>query len=138
MSRKTGISGKTLSAVQRRLERRALIKMTAVPNLKKLGLEILAVHLIKFNPQKPPDDASREFLVSNHDILAVSRRFEFLKISVYPDYNECEKDKMQAFRYLRQHNYIVDAPLVKTFGLSSSVVLKDFDFAPIVKKIMGI
>lgn len=160
LSATLGISGKTLSLVKARLEGRGLksecdncslgtidkselkshsgfLKTIAIPDLKKLGLEILALHIIRFNPQNPPSDIVRSTLTTDHDILVILRKFEGLRISAYANYDECEKDRMAMFRYLRGQNYVVDVPFVRTFSLNSVVIIKDFDFAPIVKKILN-
>ncbi len=138
LSAALGVSGKTLSLVKARLEKRGLLKTIAIPDLKKLGLEILALHIIRFNPQNPPSDIVRSTLTTDHDILVILRKFEGLRISAYANYDECEKDRMAMFRYLREHNYVVDVPFVRTFSLNSVVIIKDFDFASIVRKILGI
>jgi DNA-binding Lrp family transcriptional regulator len=132
------LSVKTVSHIKFRLQSRGLLKTIAVPDLKKLGLEILALHLIRFNPQNPPTEIVRNTLTTDHDILVSLRKFEGLRISIYPNYDQCEIDRMQMFRYLRQHNYVVDVPFVRTFSLTSSAVIKDFNFAPAARKILGI
>jgi DNA-binding CsgD family transcriptional regulator len=132
------LSGKTVSAIKSKLESRGILKTIAIPDLKKLGLEILALHIIRFNPQNPPTEIVRNTLTTDHDILVALRKFEGLRISVYPNYDQCEKDRMSMFRYLREHNYVVDVPFVRTFSLTSVAVIKDFNFAPILKKILDV
>lgn len=134
---KLGLSTKTISSIRKRLEGYGLLKWIAVPDLKKLNIGILALHIICFNPQNPPDETVRMTLVTHNDILAVFRKFEGLRISIYSNYDEYEKDRMHMFRYLREHNYVVDVPLVRAFSLNSVVIIKDFDFSPIVKKMLG-
>lgn len=138
LSAALGVSGKTLSLVKTKLESRGLLKTMAIPDLKKLGLEILALHIIRFNPQNPPSEIVLNTLTTDHDVLVILRKFEGLRISVYPNYDECEKDRMVMFRYLRGQNYVADVPLVRTFSLNSVAIIKDFDFAPIVRKILGV
>lgn len=138
LSAALSISVKTISHIKSRLESRGLLKTIAVPDLKKLGLEILALHIIRFNPQNPPSDIVRNTLTTDHDILVCLRKFEGLRVSIYPNYDHCERDRMLMFRYLRQHNYVADVPFVRTFSLTSSAVIKDFNFAPAARKILGI
>ena len=52
---KLGVSRHTVARIKKMLERQENIKKIRMPNLAKLGFEILAFYHIKFNPQNPPN-----------------------------------------------------------------------------------
>jgi len=55
LAKAIGISQPTVSRIRMRLEKQGLIDYSAVPNLAKLGFEIIAVVLGKRNYQKYPE-----------------------------------------------------------------------------------
>ena len=109
-----------------------------MPNLAKLGFEILAFYHIKFNPQNPPslEEDGVIPLKNKSTIFMASRVFETVMLSVYRNYEEYSRDKTRIIQFLKGKNWLLEDPVVRTFGLNKLVVLKDFKFAPIVRKIL--
>jgi len=65
-----------------------------------------------------------------------SRVFETVILSVYANFEEYKKDKTRIIQFLKEKNWLLENPMIKTYGLSKLIVLKDFKFAPIAKKIL--
>jgi hypothetical protein len=105
-----------------------------LPNLKKLGFEILTFYPINFNPSKAPNKKDLEILDTNSTIFMASRLFETIIISAYPTFQDYKEDKMFKIRYLKENNLISKNPLIGEYMFERMVVIKDFDFASLVKK----
>jgi len=139
IGREIGVSRHTVSRLRRRFDENNLVRRISLPNLHKLGFEILVFYHIKFDPRNPPnmDNDEAVGLMSDSTIFFASRRFEAVMISVHMDYDDYKADMMRIMQVLKENKWIAEDPLIKTYGLSTMVFIKDFKFAPITHKIVG-
>jgi DNA-binding MarR family transcriptional regulator len=129
-----GLSRHTVSRMKKQFFENDLMREITIPDLKKLGFEILVFYHIKFNPNKAPNEKDISYLDSPSTIFLANRKFETVIISAYPTYQEYKQDEMDKIRFLKENNLISYAPFIGTYAFEHMVVIKDFDFAPIVKK----
>jgi len=136
---KLGVSRHTVSRSRKNFEQNGLIRKNNMPNLKKLGFEILAFYHIRFDPRKPPDMEKSEVapLLGDSTIFLARRMFEAIMISIYKDYNEYKQDRTRIIQVLKENKWIVQDPLLRTYGLNTLSFIKDFKFVSIAKKIVG-
>jgi DNA-binding CsgD family transcriptional regulator len=139
IGREIGVSRHTVSRLRRRFDENNLVRRISLPNLQKLGFEILAFYHIKFDPSNPPDMDNDEAvgLMSDSTVFLASRRFEAVMISVYMDYDDYRSDMMKIMQVLKENKWIAEDPIIRTYGLNTMVYIKDFKFAPITHKIVG-
>ncbi len=133
---KVCLSRHTVSRMKKHFFENDLMREITIPDLKKLGFEILVFYHIKFNPNKAPNEKDISYLDSSSTIFLASRKFESVIISAYPTYQEYKQDEMNKIRFLKENNLISHAPFIGTYAFGHMVVIKDFDFAPITKKIL--
>jgi len=134
-----GVSRHTVSRLRRGFEEDNLIRKINLPNLKKLGFEILTFFHIRFDPRNQPDMEKYEasLLMGDSTIFLARRMFEAVMISVYGDYDEYKQDKTRIMQVLKENKWIAKDPLIRTYGLNTLVFIKDFKFAPIARKVLG-
>jgi hypothetical protein len=139
IGREIGVSRHTVSRLRRRFDENNLVRRISLPNLQKLGFEILAFYHIKFDPRNPPnmDNDEAVSLMTDSTVFFASRRFEAVMISVHMDYDDYKANMMKIMQVLKENKWIAEDPLIKTYGLSNMVSIKDFKFAPITHKIVG-
>jgi DNA-binding Lrp family transcriptional regulator len=139
IGKKLHISRHTVSNVQNKLEKNGLIKQINIPNLKKIGYEILSFCHYKFNPQKPITQQILEAeIIQPSTIFAASRNFECVTLSVCKNYDESKSESARQTKYLKENNYLVDIPIIRLYRINKLIVIKDLVFAPFVKKLLGI
>lgn len=131
-----GFSRHTVSRMKKKYFDMHLIKQIVIPDLKKLGIEILAFYHIKFNPHNPPTEKDIEYLDTFSTIFLASKKFEIILISAYPTYQDYKEDKMKKIRHLKEKDIISYTPLVRKYIIDKMTVIKDFDFAPMAQKIL--
>jgi len=138
IAQKINMSRHTVSRVKNMLEEQDCIKKIRMPNLRKLGFEILAFYHIKFNPQNSSNLEKNEVipLRNKSTIFMASRVFETVLISAYANFEEYKQDKTRIIQFLKKNNWILDNPGIRTYSLNKLVVIKDFVFAPIVNKLL--
>jgi len=134
-----GVSRHTVSRLRRRFEDGNLVRKISLPNLQRLGFEILAFYHIQYDPCNPPnmDNDEAAILMSDSTVFFASRRFEGVMISIYTDYDDYKSDMMKIMQILKENHWIAEDPKIKTYGLNTMVFIKDFRFAPITHKIVG-
>ena len=139
IGREIGVSRHTVSRLRRGFEERKLIRKISLPNLQRLGFEILAFYHIRFDPRNPPDMENDEpaLLMSDSTIFFSCRMFEAVMISVYRDYDDYKSDMVKVMQILKENRWIAQDPIIKTYGLNAMIFIKDFKFAPITHKIVG-
>jgi DNA-binding MarR family transcriptional regulator len=139
IGREIGVSRHTVSRLRRRFDEKNLVQRISLPNLQKLGFDILTFYHIKFDPRNPPnmENDAVAGLMSDSTIFLASRRFEAVMISIHMDYDDYKSDMMQIMQILKENKWIAEDPVIRTYGLNTMVFIKDFKFAPITHKIVG-
>ncbi|RLF44142.1 MAG: hypothetical protein DRN09_03670, partial [Thermoplasmata archaeon] len=129
----------TVSKMKRKFRESNLLKRIIIPNVKKLGFEILAFYHISFDPKNPPDVERNEnaLLMNDYTVFMATRKFEAVMLSFYANYDEYSTDRTRIFRLLREKNLITDKPVVKSYSLRNMAIIKDFTFDPLVRKILS-
>lgn len=135
---KIKLSRHTIARMKKQFFEKGLIRQIVIPDLNKLGFEILAFYHIKFNPYKPPKLEDIIFLDSYYSIFFAQRKFETVIISTYPNFQEFHEDKMNKIRFLKENNLVSFSPLIETYSFEKMIVIKDFNFVPITKKILKV
>lgn len=131
-----GLSRHTISRLKKKFYDSKLMKNITIPNLHKLGFEILAFYQFQYNPGKPPSKEDIAIIDTPSTIFLAQRKFETVIISAYPSYQDYKEDKMNKIRYLKENDFISYTPLVRKYMFDQMIFLKHFDFAPITKKIL--
>jgi DNA-binding MarR family transcriptional regulator len=134
-----GVSRHTVSRLKRKFEDRKLIRKINLPDIKKMGFEILTFYHIKFDPSNPPDIDKDEasILMSSSTIFMASRQFEAILLTIHRDYDDYANDKNRIMHILKENKWIAEKTLIQTYSLNSLVFIKNFKFAPIAMKMVG-
>ena len=139
IGRELGVSRHTVSRLRRSFEQENLMRKINLPNLKKLGFEILTFIHIQFDPRNPPDIERNEAiaLMSDSTIFMATRMFETVILMVHSDYDAYKQERTRIMQVLKENKWITKDPVIRTYGLNTLVFMKDFKFAPITRKILG-
>jgi len=138
LAKKTNVSRHTVSRFRKKFEANSLIRRFNLPNLKNLGFEILTTYHIRFDPRNHPDMENDEaiLLISDSTIVMACRMFEAFMLCVHTDFDDYNKDTTRIMQILKEKKWISKNPEIRTHSLNELVFIKDFVFAPIVKKIL--
>ena len=133
-----GLSRHTVARMKNQFVDTDLLQLLTLPDLQKLGLDILTFYHISFNPNKAPSAADITALDSPYTIFFASRKFEAVLLSAYPTYQEYKADEMNKIRYLKENDLFSIPPFISTYRFGHMVLIKEFDFAPLVRKTLGL
>ena len=131
------LSRQTVARMKKKFFEDGLMQILILPNLKKLGIEILTIYHISFNLNKAPSAHDLSFLNSPSTIFFASRKFEAVLLSAYQTYQDYKEDEMKKIRFLKENNLFSHPPFISTYMLERMEVIKEFDFPPLVNKILG-
>jgi len=122
LAKAIGISQPTVSRIRVRLEKQGLIDYSAVPDLAKLGFEIMAVILGKRDYSKQPETYAqkiRDFVKRYPNIIFVARGsglgHDRMMISIHRSYSDYSKF-MQEMRHEWTEIVNVDCFLISLTG----------------------
>ncbi len=132
-----GVSRHTIARMKKQFFADGLLQMLTLPTLKKLGVDILTFYHIQFNPHKAPSTTELAMLDSPSTIFFASRKFETVLLSAYPTYQEYKQDEMNKIRFLKENNLFSHPPFISTYMFEHMELIKEFDFAPLVRKILA-
>jgi DNA-binding MarR family transcriptional regulator len=131
------LSRHTVARMKKKFFEDGLLQIFILPNLKKLGIEILTIYHISFNLNKAPSTHDLTFLNSPSTIFFASRKFEAVLLSAYQTYQDYKEDEMNKIRFLKENNLFSHPPFIGTYMVERMEVIKEFDFPPLVNKILG-
>ncbi len=115
-----------------------LLKKLYFPNLQKLGLNIIVLYYIKFNPVNPPNNEDLKYLDSKNTLFFVHSKLEAVIISAYSDYKKYKDDSLEKMAYMKENNIIIEPLIVRDISVEKMEILKGFISAPMARKILGI
>jgi DNA-binding MarR family transcriptional regulator len=133
---RAGLSRHTVARMKKQFFEEGILHRLTLPNLKALGVDILTLYHISFNPHKAPSIAELSSLDSSSTVFFASRKFEAVFLSAYPTYQEYKQDEMNKIRYLKENNLFSHPPFISPYMFEHMVIIKDFDFTPLVRKVL--
>lgn len=139
IAEETGMSRHTVSASHRKLESCGLITPINLPNLKKLGIEIITLSHILLSPKSGgvKHIIEKEIARSPYVVFMAVREFELVTISVHRNYEYFKSEKWWILRLLKENGISGESQINRLFSLNKLVTIKKISFAPLVEKLLG-
>ncbi len=130
IAEKTGLARPSISQGRRRLVKEGFLDIINVPNVSRLGCELVATNYVSL-------------LNSIHEYSAPSAIFaaagdsEICTINIYSDFRDYETENSREIELYNQNRVTVKNKATSFFPVPQLQVQK-IDFAPLVKKILGL
>jgi DNA-binding MarR family transcriptional regulator len=139
VARKIGVTRQSVTKIRKRLESERLLATIRVPDLQKTGLEVLALSHYEAVPgatlparKKGIEWAAKEMPSFFH---VVGQR-EGIVIGLAQNFTELQRHQLEASRMCLEKGYFKDEPAVTILSVPDLTVVKDFVFAPLVKRVL--
>jgi DNA-binding MarR family transcriptional regulator len=139
ISRKIGITRQSVTKIRKRLESERLLATIRVPDLQRTGLEVLAVSHYEAVPgatlstrRKGIERVVKEMPSFFH----VAGQREGIVMGLAQNFTELQRHQYKASRLYLEKGYFKDEPALTILSVPDLTVVKDFVFAPLVKRVL--
>jgi len=141
IARRVSMSRQTVNAMKNRFLSDGLLRTVRIPDIRKLGFELMVFSHMHFNPKKPIDKRHRgiELMLSKRSqILKISGNSEAIVLSVFENYTEYLETYDELLDFYERNRFLLGNPVIRIFPIKSKRLLMDMRYAPLVKKVLGI
>jgi biotin operon repressor len=138
---KIGVTRQSVTKIRKRLESERLLAEARIPNLRRTGLEILAVSHYEAAPgatllarRKGIEWAAREMPAFFH----VFGQREGMLMVMAKSFTELQRLQCEATRMYLERGSFKEEPSLTLLSVPELEVVKDFVFGPLVKRVLQI
>jgi predicted regulator of amino acid metabolism with ACT domain len=136
-----GVTRQVVSKLKKSFESDGILKTLRVPNLKKLGFEILTVSHFRHNPKIPMDKRGKgikQVLAEFPQVFMISGNLESMMINVCRDFTEFQNLKNKTLSYYKKQELLLNEPEIIMFSVPNLITLTEHNYAPLVQKVLDI
>lgn len=139
LAKETGLSRHTIAQVRYKIMERGFLRPQIVPNLHLLDYEILSLYTARIDPSAPSDRTEFGSASINTEsvIFNVVKPYQVAILSVYKNYDDFKREKGERINALKRYNYSAQMPINSLFSITSSIFIKNMEFAPLLKAYLG-
>ena len=131
------VSRNTVASAKKRFLQDGLIYAKVIPNLTKLGLNLLAFIHKKFNPASTVEDRKEATTLVKKELTPffyVTKNLDGIIITAFKDHFEFNNVWGNVLKTFLRKDYIREEPLMYDLSIPQMKVIKHYDFMHIVKK----
>lgn len=141
IAEKLSVSRQAVARIRKLLVGEGFLCPLVVPNLEKLGHEILAYFRFHLDPksgEKARQSAVQLIIHEIPSVFAFSTALECVVLGAYCTFPDFEKSSHKIIRRLEEQELLEGAPDIQTFLMSDTVVVRNHDYVPLVKDLLGL
>ncbi len=141
IAEKINVTRQVVSKLKKSFETEGILKTLKIPNLKKLGFEILAVSHYRHNPKTSLEKRSeniKKVLSDFPNILMITGNLESIMINVCRDFTQFQELKNKAHAHYKEHDLLIEKPEIMVFSIPNLKMMVEHTYAPLVKKILNL
>ena len=138
---KINVTRQVISKLKKTFEDDGLIKTIRIPDLLKLGYEILVLGHNHHNPLTPLEKRKKgiEMVISELPlILLISTNLESFAISPVKNFVEFQKLKNKVISFYKKEKFFITEPAIHMFSISNLTFARTHFYGPLIKKIFKI
>ncbi len=135
------VTRQVVSKLKKSFEVDGILRTIRIPNLKKLGFDILAVSHFRHNPKIPLDRRGKgikQVLSEFPQIFMISGNLESMMINVCQDFSEFQNLKSQTKTLYKKQEYLLENPEIIMFSIPNIKMVVEHNYAPLVQKVLNL
>jgi DNA-binding MarR family transcriptional regulator len=140
IAKNTSFSSSTVNTINKRLTKRGLIKKFIIPNLGKIGFELMASTHLKFIPtsttstrKKIADTIRKEC----PNIFMISNNTKEIIFTIHKNFSDYQKVNEEIVNLYRENNHLMEDPNTIIFPLKEMNFIRYHYYQPILKNVLG-
>jgi DNA-binding MarR family transcriptional regulator len=141
IAEKLDLTRQSVNNIRKRFETQKLVKTVRVPDINKLGLELLVFMHIRAKPHASLDvrkDGILEELKQGSQIIYLAGNLESVIISSFRNYTDFQRTYDHIVSFYREHDFLFLEPTIKIFPIKDLKLFVYDRYTPLVKKVFGI
>lgn len=141
IAKKVGLTRQSVNNIRKKFEEKRLIKTIRIPDINRLGVELMVFTHIKSKPQvtlKVRKNGVKEILTQKSQITYIASNHESIVISAFRNYTEFKRTYDQIVGYYKEKDFLLEQPEVRIFPIKDLRRFIYNRYHPIVKKIFNI
>jgi DNA-binding MarR family transcriptional regulator len=141
VARKIGVTRQSVTKIRRRLESERLLAAARIPDLQRTGLEIMAMSHYEALPGATPAARRKGIEWPTKDMPAffhVAGQREGIILGLAGSFTDFKRRQREASRAYLERGHFKDEPSLTLLSVPDLAVVKDFVFAPLVKRVLQV
>jgi DNA-binding MarR family transcriptional regulator len=137
LAEEIGISRYTIGRLRKRFEDEELIRKCCIPDLLKLGFEIMVFSHARFNlniPKAKREEAIQSVLTMHPSFFVIKNSVEAISIEAYTDFEEFKRNVGKFSSIYEKHNIFQKEPTRLLFSIPVGRTVKEYDYTALLKK----
>jgi DNA-binding MarR family transcriptional regulator len=137
----TNVTRQVVARLRKDFEKDELIKTVRIPNIQRLGFQIMGFAVARINVKDVQDQRKKVLKIMSQDIPTIfwsSGNFEAIMVSVMKNFDDYKELYVRGLGLLQKHNYLIELPAPHSLSVNFLSYIKNHDYAPLVKKIFNI
>lgn len=133
------VTRQVVSKLKKSFEMDGILKTLRIPNLKKLGFEIMAISHFRHNPKTPLEKRGKgikQILSEFPQIFIIFGNLESMMINVCRDFTEFQELKHKAFSYYKKQEFLIEKPDIIMFSIPTIKIITEHNYASLVQKVL--
>jgi len=133
------VSRQAVARIRKLLIKEGFLFPLVIPNLEKLGHEILVYFRFHLNPrlgEKARAGAVQTIVNGVPNLFSFSTSLECVAIGAFCTFPEFEKSSHRMIRRLEERKLLEGAPDLQTYLLPDTVIVRNHDYVPLVKNLL--
>jgi len=141
VARKIGVTRQSVTKIRKRFESERLLATMRIPDIQKIGAEILGIAYYESaaNVTMVSRKKGMEWVVKEMpSFFHIAGHREGVLMGLAANYSDFQRRQYEVSRMYLERGYFKDEPFLATISVPDLSVVKDFTFAPVVKKVLDI
>jgi DNA-binding Lrp family transcriptional regulator len=133
------VTRQVVSKLKKSFEVDGILKTLRIPNLKKLGFEIMAVSHFQHNPKTPLDKRGKgikQVLSEFPQVLLIAGNRESMMINICQDFKQLQELKSKVISYYKKQEFLLEEPEIILLSIPNLKVITEHNYAPLVQKVL--
>ena len=140
IAEKTLLTRQTVNSINRKLKSEGVIKTVRIPDLRKLGLEVVVFSTIVMRPTTSLEERMRiasKVVREGSQVFIISNLTESVMVSFSKSYTEVQKTYRELLELYSKHNFLERRPTLKIMPVDEIKCLK-CDYAEVTRHLLNI
>jgi len=138
---KINVTRQVISKLKKMFEEEGLIKTIKIPDLEKLGFEILVLAINNHNPLTPMDKRMKgiELVRSKLPIIfLISTNLESFAMAPARNFVELQDLKNEVLKFYKKEKFFITEPVIHMYSISNMTFARSHYYGALIKKIYKI